>query len=69
MSAKTMTSTFTKRTDCLIKSYKHYTFVDTSAWYALFDKDDNNHAQANHFYENNAFPLVTTDYILDEALP
>ncbi|MEK6724951.1 MAG: PIN domain-containing protein [Deltaproteobacteria bacterium] len=52
----------------MIKSYKDYIFVDTSAWYALFDKDDNNHAQANHFYENNIFPLVTTDYILDEAL-
>lgn len=50
------------------KSYNHYIFVDTSAWYALFDKDDNNHAQANYFYKNNTFPLVTTDYILDESL-
>lgn len=52
----------------MLKSYRHCIIVDTSAWYALFDKDDTNHVQANIIYKSNSLPLVTTDYILDESL-
>lgn len=43
-------------------------FVDTGAWYALFDPNDQDHQAANDWYDRNIEPLVTTDYILDEVL-
>jgi len=43
-------------------------FVDTSAWDALADKADKNHAKALQFRDEIAgeCKLVTTNYILDE---
>lgn len=43
-------------------------FVDTSAWYALVDAKDPDHKAAKGFIEQNRFPLVTTNLILNEAL-
>lgn len=46
-------------------------FIDTSAWIALFDASDSNHAAAAaHWAElqKTKTPLYTTDYILDESL-
>jgi len=43
-------------------------FVDTSAWDALVDKADKNHAKALQFRDEIAdeYKLVTSNYILDE---
>ncbi len=47
-------------------------FVDTSAWYALEVEDDVNHTQAVRFLkalrEGRYGSLLTTDYVLDEAV-
>ncbi len=47
-------------------------FVDTSAWYALEVEDDENHASAMAFRkelrEGRYGALLTSDYILDEAI-
>jgi uncharacterized protein len=43
-------------------------FVDTSAWFALFASDDQNHAQASSWFGANSERLLTTDYVVDEAL-
>ena len=43
-------------------------FVDTGGWYALADANDPNHMAAVHLISSNALPLVTTSYVLDEAL-
>jgi predicted nucleic acid-binding protein len=43
-------------------------FVDTSAWYALFASGDANHAAANTLLVSIKVPLVTSDYVVDEAL-
>ena len=43
-------------------------FVDTSAWYALFASGDANHAAANQIMVSIKEPLVTSDYVVDEAL-
>ena len=43
-------------------------FVDTSAFYALADESDHNHAQAKGAYESLIkLRLVTTDYVLLEC--
>lgn len=46
-------------------------FVDTSAWLALIDERDGNHASARRFQSELARgrygQLVTTDYVLDES--
>ena len=43
-------------------------FVDTSAWFAAFVPNDRHYADADAWLEQNAEPLVTTDYVLDELL-
>ena len=44
------------------------TFVDTSAWYALFVASDSNHLAASQWMTANRGPLLTTDYVHDETL-
>ena len=43
-------------------------FVDTSAWYAIADKGDNNHQSALTYRNQIArkYKLITSNYILDE---
>ena len=43
-------------------------FVDTSAWYAIIDKNDRDHAVAATKIQVLDRPLVTSNYILDEIL-
>jgi hypothetical protein len=43
-------------------------FVDTSAWFATSVRNDQYHPDARAWLEQNAEPLVTTDYVLDELL-
>jgi predicted nucleic acid-binding protein len=43
-------------------------FVDTGAWFARFVPSDSDHPAAREWFETNAFPLLTTDYVLDELL-
>ncbi len=43
-------------------------FVDTSAWYALLDESDANHASAVKFKESLTHSLVTTNYVADETI-
>lgn len=43
-------------------------FVDTGAWYALVDKNDPDHKEAEHFMTNNKIPLLTTNFIFDETI-
>lgn len=44
------------------------TFVDTSAWYALFVAADPNHAAAGDWVRLNRPVMLTTDYVIDETL-
>jgi len=44
------------------------TFVDSSAWFALYVVGDSQHAAANRWLASNQDPLMTTDYIIDETL-
>ena len=44
-------------------------FVDTSAWYAIQDKNDKNHKMATLFIQESVmgkYGLITTNYIFDE---
>ena len=43
-------------------------FVDTGAWYALVDKKDPDHEQAERFFRNNKIPFLTTNFIFDETM-
>ena len=43
-------------------------FTDTSGWYALVDASDPDHDRARNWFKQNRRPLITTDYIFDEAL-
>ena len=43
-------------------------FVDTSAWFASFVPDDDHYQVASDWFDNNAQPLLTTDYVVDEIL-
>ncbi|MBI5142831.1 MAG: PIN domain-containing protein [Nitrospirae bacterium] len=43
-------------------------FVDTGAWYALVDRNDPVHGLAAEFLRANTIPLITTNFILDEAV-
>jgi hypothetical protein len=44
------------------------TFVDTSAWYALYVWKDLHHVAAATWLKANRQPLLTTDYVIDETL-
>jgi len=44
------------------------TFVDTSAWVALFVEADARHQAARAWINSNPDSLVTSDYIVDEVL-
>jgi predicted nucleic acid-binding protein len=44
------------------------TFVDTSGWYAWLVSDDPDHSRATAWMGSRRGRLVTTDYVLDEAL-
>ena len=43
-------------------------FVDTGAWYASLVPADPDHSRAVHWLATNSFPLLTTDYVIDETL-
>lgn len=43
-------------------------FVDTGAWFALFNRTDPDHAAANAWLSTNLHPLVTSHFVLDELL-
>jgi predicted nucleic acid-binding protein len=46
-------------------------FIDTGAWYALFNQRDMHHQRARAFFEglkNQRIRLFTSDYIFDETL-
>jgi uncharacterized protein len=43
-------------------------FVDTGAWYASLVPTDPDHAKAVQWLTANHFPLLTTDYVIDETL-
>jgi len=43
-------------------------FVDTGAWYAVTDRKDPDHSQAEYFLRNNKIPIVTTNFIFDETI-
>ena len=47
---------------------KNNIFVDTSAWYAIIDKNDRDHLAAVAKIENLDRPLLTSNYIFDEIL-
>lgn len=44
------------------------TFVDTSAWYALYVPTDQQHREACRWISANRGRLLTTDYVIDETL-
>jgi predicted nucleic acid-binding protein len=43
-------------------------FVDTSAWYAIVDKDDSDHKAAVVFHSGNTIPLITTNAVFSETI-
>jgi uncharacterized protein len=46
-------------------------FIDTSAFYALLDRDDDNHVEAGRAWKDilgGTNPLVTSNYVLVESL-
>ena len=45
-----------------------YIFVDTGAWYALFDQKDRNNSAAVQFLTNTQSKLVTSNHVLTETL-
>jgi predicted nucleic acid-binding protein len=44
------------------------TFVDTGVWYASVVPSDPRHADVMSWHQSNNWPLVTTDYVIDETL-
>jgi uncharacterized protein len=42
-------------------------FVDTSGWYAAVDSHDPHHGVVARWLRRNALPLMTSDYVFDEA--
>lgn len=43
-------------------------FVDSGAWFAVLVPDDADHLAAAAWFSTHAVKLVTSDYVLDEAL-
>lgn len=43
-------------------------FVDTGVWFARFVPRDPNHQRVTDWFTNNAEPLLTSDYCVDETL-
>ena len=43
-------------------------FVDTSAWCAYFDESEVNHSVAVSLMDDVPFPLITSNYVIDETL-
>jgi uncharacterized protein len=43
-------------------------FVDTGAWYASLVPTDPDHSRAVQWLAANRYPLLTTDYVIDETL-
>jgi uncharacterized protein len=43
-------------------------FVDAGVWIARFYPTDQHHVRASQWLRQNRQPLITTDYIVDEAL-
>jgi len=46
-------------------------FTDTSAFYAVLDRDDENHPQAGRLWKKiieNEFRLVTSNYVIVETV-
>jgi len=43
-------------------------FVDTSGWYAAVDSRDPHHKAVARWLRRNSLPLVTSDYVFDEAV-
>ena len=48
--------------------FEPYTFVDTSAWYALLDKSDENHQSAKALFNSSDSPFITSNFIIGETL-
>lgn len=46
----------------------NWVFVDTSDWCAFFDKTDSGHSTATEYLEQITFPLITSNYVIDETL-
>jgi predicted nucleic acid-binding protein len=44
------------------------TFVDTGVWYASVVPSDPRHTDVMAWHRSNHWPLVTTDYVIDETL-
>ena len=44
------------------------TFVDTGAWFASVVPTDPRHRDVAEWHRVNNFPLLTTDYVVDETL-
>jgi len=43
-------------------------FVDTSAWYAIVDKDDSDDKAAVLFLSCSSIPLITTNAVFSETI-
>ncbi len=43
-------------------------FVDTGAWFAIYEPTDPNHGRATAWYRVNTERLSTTDYVITETL-
>ncbi len=43
-------------------------FVDTGVWFSLFVEKEPSHQRALEWFNSVAEPLVTSDYVVDEAL-
>ena len=65
MSPETMTDISIQRIDSMPGDR---IFVDTSAWYAIIDKNDRDHKAAVKKVRILDRPLLTSNYILDEIL-
>ncbi|MFQ6055261.1 MAG: type II toxin-antitoxin system VapC family toxin [Methanosarcinales archaeon] len=48
--------------------YKSYIFVDTGAWYAMFDSYDSNHEYATQFVRSSQYRMVTSNYVVAETI-